>query len=236
MKVAICDDEKIFFEQMEYLLKQIETVSRIDKYDDIDILHANLEKETYDMIFMDIAWKGKEDTGVQFAASINDRYPNIQIVFMTAFSDKYAESIFFEKVNLCGYLIKPIKIQNLRFLVEKARKNMMHNQEEKILIKLKGNTQNVLLSDILYLESQGHQLYIYTKTEKILMYKKLDEFEEQMNTSFVRIHKSYLVNMNYIKRIERTRLTLHNGTELAISKNRAVAAKNKYLRFVSEQL
>lgn len=236
MKVAICDDEKIFFEQMEYLLKQIETVSRIDKYDDIDILHANLEKETYDMIFMDIAWKGKEDTGVQFAASINDRYPYIQIVFMTAFSDKYAESIFFEKVNLCGYLIKPIKIQNLRFLVEKARKNMMHNQEEKILIKLKGNTQNVLLSDILYLESQGHQLYIYTKTEKILMYKKLDEFEEQMNTSFVRIHKSYLVNMNYIKRIERTRLTLHNGTELAISKNRAVAAKNKYLRFVSEQL
>lgn len=236
MKVAICDDEKIFFEQMEYLLKQIETVSRIDKYDDIDILHANLEKETYDMIFMDIAWKGKEDTGVQFAASINDRYPNIQIVFMTAFSDKYAESIFFEKVNLCGYLIKPIKIQNLRFLVEKARKNMMHNQEEKILIKLKGNTQNVLLSDILYLESQGHQLYIYTKTEKILMYKKLDEFEEQMNTSFVRIHKSYLVNMNYIKRIERTRLTLHNGTELAISKNRAVAAKNQYLRFVSEQL
>ena len=131
MKVAICDDEKIFFEQMEYLLKQIETVSRIDKYDDIDILHANLEKETYDMIFMDIAWKGKEDTGVQFAASINDRYPNIQIVFMTAFSDKYAESIFFEKVNLCGYLIKPIKIQNLRFLVEKARKNMMHNQEER---------------------------------------------------------------------------------------------------------
>ena len=236
MKVAICDDEKIFFEQMEYLLKQIETVSRIDKYDDIDILHANLEKETYDMIFMDIAWKGKEDTGVQFAASINDRYPNIQIVFMTAFSDKYAESIFFEKVNLCGYLIKPIKIQNLRFLVEKARKNIMHNQEEKILIKLKGNTQNVLLSDILYLESQGHQLYIYTKTEKILMYKKLDEFEEQMNASFVRIHKSYLVNMNYIKRIERTRLTLHNGTELAISKNRAVAAKNKYLRFVSEQL
>ena len=236
MKVAICDDEKIFFEQMEYLLKQIEVVSCIDKYDDIGKLHENLEKETYDMIFMDIAWKGKEDTGVQFATSINDRYPNIQIVFMTAFSDKYAESIFFEKVNLCGYLIKPIKIQNLRFLVEKARKNIMHNQEEKILIKLKGNTQNVLLSDILYLESQGHQLYIYTKTEKILMYKKLDEFEEQMNASFVRIHKSYLVNMNYIKRIERTRLTLHNGTELAISKNRAVAAKNKYLRFVSEQL
>ena len=113
MRVAICDDEKIFFEQMEYLLKQIEGISCVDKYDDIDKLHENLEKETYDMVFMDIAWKGKEDTGVQFAASINDKYPNIQIVFVTAFNDKFAESIFFEKVNLCGYLVKPIKIQTL---------------------------------------------------------------------------------------------------------------------------
>lgn len=236
MRVAICDDEKIFFEQIEYLLKQIGGISCVDKYDDIDKLHENLEKETYDMIFMDIAWKGKEDTGVQFAASINDKYPNIQIVFVTAFNDKFAESIFFEKVNLCGYLVKPIKMLNLQFMVEKARNNIVLNQGEKILIKQKGNARSVLFSDIRYLESQGHQLYIHTKTEKILLYKKLDEYEEQMNTAFVRIHKSYLVNMNCIKRIERTQLTLNDGAVLPISKNRAVSTKNKYFRFVSEQL
>lgn len=236
MRVAICDDEKIFLEQMESLLNQIEGISCVDKYDDIDDLQENLEEETYEMIFMDIAWRGKEDTGVQFAASINDKYPNIQIVFVTAFNDKFAETIFFEKVNLCGYLIKPIKMENLQFLVEKARTNIVLNQKEKILIKQKGNAQNVLFSDILYLESQGHQLYIHTKTEKILLYKKLDEYEEQMNTAFVRIHKSYLVNMNYIKRIERTQLTLSNGAVLPISKNKAVSTKNKYFRFVSEQL
>lgn len=236
MRVAICDDEKIFFEQMESLLNQIEGISCVDKYDDIDKLHENLEEETYDIIFMDISWKGKEDTGVQFAASINDKNPNIQIVFMTAYNDKFAESIFMEKVNLCGYLIKPIKMQNLQFLMEKARKNIMRNQGEKILIKQKGNARSVLFSDILYLESQGHQLYIHTKTEKILLYKKLDEYEEQMNTTFVRVHKSYLVNMNCIKRIERTQLMLNNGAVLPISKNRAASTKNKYFRFMSEQL
>lgn len=236
MRVAICDDEKIFLEQMEDLLRQIEKISCIDKYDDIDRLKQILEKESYDIIFMDLAWKGKEDTGVQFAASINDKHPNIQIVFVTAFNDKFAESIFFEKVNLCGYLVKPIKIQNLQFLVEKARKNIVRNQGEKLLIKQKGNVQSVLYSDILYVESQGHQLYIHTKTEKILLYKKLDEYEKQMNTAFVRIHKSYLVNMNCIKRIERTQITLNNGEVLPVSKNRAVSTKNKYFRFVSEQL
>lgn len=236
MRVAICDDEKIFFEQMESLLNQIEEISYVDKYDDIDKLHENLEEKTYDIIFMDIAWKAKEDTGVKFAATINEKHPNIQIVFMTAYNDKFAESIFMEKVNLCGYLIKPIKMQNLQFLVEKARKNIMHNQEDKILIKQKGNARSVLFVDILYLESQGHQLYIHTKTEKILLYKKLDEYEEQMNATFVRIHKSYLVNMNCIKRIERTQLMLNNGAVLPISKNRAASTKNKYFRFMSEQL
>ena len=123
MRVAICDDEKIFFEQIEYLLKKISDISHIDKYDDIDKLHQMLEKESYDIIFMDIAWKGKEDTGVQFAASVNDKYPNIQIVFVTSFNDKFAESIFFEKVNLCGYLVKPIVYINKNrkdFVVQKT--------------------------------------------------------------------------------------------------------------------
>jgi len=236
MRVAICDDEKIFFQQIEYLFKQIEGISCVDTYDDIEKLYQTLEKQTYDLIFMDIAWKGQKDTGVQFASSINEKHPNIQFVFVTAFNDKFAESIFFEKVNLCGYLIKPIKMNNLQFLMEKAKKNITRSQGEKILIKLKGNTRTVLYSDILYLESRGHQLFVHTKTESILLYKKLDEYEEEMNDTFVRIHKSYLVNMNCIKRIERTQLILCNGVILPISKNRSVDTKSKYFRFVNEQL
>ena len=236
MRVAICDDEKIFFQQIEYLFRQVEGVSCVDTYDDIEKLYQTLATEPYDLIFMDIAWKDQKDTGVQFAADINEKYPNIQFVFITAFNDKFAESIFFEKVNLCGYLIKPIKINNLQFLIEKAKKNITRNQAEKILIKQKGNTRTVLYSEILYLESRGHQLYVHTKTESILLYKKLDEYEEEMNNTFVRIHKSYLVNMNCIKRFERTQLVLNTGTVLPISKNRAMDAKSKYFRFVNEQL
>jgi len=120
--------------------------------------------------------------------------------------------------------------------LEKAKKNITRSQGEKILIKLKGNTRTVLYSDILYLESRGHQLFVHTKTESILLYKKLDEYEEEMNDTFVRIHNSNHVNMNCIKRIERTQLILCNGVILPISKNRSVDTKSKYFRFVNEQL
>ena len=123
MRVAICDDEKTFLEQMEDLLREIEEISHIDKYDDIDKINQILEKESYDIIFMDLAWKGKEDTGVQFAASINDKYPNIQFVFVTAFNDKFAESIFFEKVNF----VLPFFLYNLAYYAKRIYNYILYN-------------------------------------------------------------------------------------------------------------
>lgn len=236
MKVAICDDEPIFIRQMESLLKGIPEVKSIDRYDDICELNLVLEKDSYDLIFMDIEWKGHEKKGTQYASIINERYPNIQIVFITAYNDRFSESIFFEKVNLCGYLVKPIKFNNLQFLVEKALSNIKKRQEEKIVVQYRGVTETIHLSDIVYLESKAHQLCISTITGQIQIYKKLDDYEEVLDASFVRIHKSFMVNMNYIKRIERSVLTLKDGMVLPISKTKYQGVKDKFFKFMSEQI
>lgn len=236
MKIAICDDEMVFIRQMERLLKAIPEVKSIDKYDDIDELNAFLEKDTYDLIFMDIDWKGHEKTGTQYAAAVNDKYPNVQIVFITAYNDRFSESIFFEKVNLCGYLVKPIKFNNLKFLIQKALNTIKKRQEETIVVQYRGVTENLAISDIMYMESKAHQLYINTVLEQILVYKKLDDYENVLSDSFIRVHKSFMVNMEYIKRIERTSLMLKNGTVLPISKTKYQGVKDKFFKFMSEQL
>ncbi len=236
MRVAICDDEKIFLDQMEYLLRRISNIRSIDKYDNIEKLDKCLETNAYDLIFMDIEWKGHTENGTKYAAAINEKYPHIQIVFITAYNDRFSQSIFFEKVNLCGYLVKPIKYSNLQFLVEKACTLMKKRQEEKIVVQYKGITETIAFSDIMYLESKAHQLFISTITDRILIYKKLDDYEGVLGDSFVRIHKSFLVNMNYIKRIERTSLTLKNGTVLPISKTKYPVAKDNFFKYMSEQL
>ena len=236
MRVAICDDEPIFIKQAEQLLKGITDVQIIDKYDDINELNLFLEKNSYDLIFMDIEWKGHEKNGTRYAAEINDKYPNIQFVFITAYNDRYSESIFMEKINLCGYLVKPIKFHNLQFLVNKAFNNIKKRQEEKIVVQYRGVTETIHLSDIVYMESKAHQLYILTITERIQVYKKLDDYEKILDALFVRNHKSFMVNMNYIKRIERNALTLKDGTVLPISKTKYQVVKDKFFKFMSEQL
>lgn len=236
MKVAICDDEVVCIKQMERLLKDIPEVKSIDSFDDIDRLNLSLEKDSYDLIFMDIEWKGHEKKGTRYAAEINENFPGIQFVFFTAYNDRFSESIFFEKVNLCGYLVKPIKFDNLKFLVEKALKNIKKQQEENIVVQYRGITETLHFSDIMYMESNAHQLSIYMINRQIQVYKKLDDFEKVMENSFVRNHKSFMVNMNYIKRLERSSLTLKDGTVLPISKTKYQMTKDKFFKFMREQL
>lgn len=237
MRVAICDDEKVFLEQMEDILKSIPEIHQIDCYNDWGKLNYNLENNCqYDLILMDIEWKQQKENGTHYAAKINQLYPDIQIIFVTAYNDRFSEAIFWEPVNLCGYLVKPVKYDNLMILLEKAMHNIDRQQKEKIVVQYKGVTETIPFANIIYLESSAHQLFIVTTTQRISVYGKLDDYEKKLNNSFIRIHKSFLVNMNYIRRIDRNELTLKNSMVLPISKAKYQLTKNKFFSFMGEQL
>lgn len=237
MRVAVCDDERIFLEQMQELLKDISDIAQIDCYDNLNDLETYLKTgQKYDMIFMDIEWKHPMENGTHYASKINEMYPDIQIVFVTAYNDRFSEAIFWEKVNLCGYLVKPVKYDNLMILIKRARENIKKQKNEKLVVQYKGVTETIPFSSIVYLESSAHQVFISTIADRISVYKKLDDYEKELSHSFVRIHKSFLVNMDYIKRIDRGELTLKDGMVLPVSKGKYQATKDKFFRFMGEQL
>ena len=237
MKVAICDDEVVFLNKMEELLKSNNDIESIEKYNDIGKLYRNLlSGEVYDVIFMDIEWNLPNSNGTHFAAKMNERNPEIQIIYVTAYNDRFSQAIFWEPTNLCGYLVKPVKEDNLTVLLDKAKRNIARIKKDKLVIQYKGVTETLHRNHIIYVESKAHTLFIHTLTEKITVYDKLDEYEKKLRDSFVRIHKSYLVNMDYVKRIESLEVTLKTEEILPASKSRVQEAKNKYFKYMSEQL
>jgi len=237
MRVAICDDEGFFVELLEEKLKRFSDIEQIDSYTDISLLERNLkDKQEYDVIFMDIEWNQEAENGTDYAAKINERYANTQIIFVTAYNERFSEAIFWKETNLCGYLVKPVEDEKLEILMEKARQNIKKQQKEVLVVQYKGVVESVPISNILYMESRAHQLFISTVNDRILIYKKIDDYEEMLEHLFVRVHKSFFVNMDYIKRLERTILTLKNGETLPVSKAKYLATKNKFFRFMGEQL
>jgi len=237
MRIAICDDEKIFLEHMERLLNGLPEVEQVDSFNDVDKLEQSVVNGSkYDIVFMDIEWKQEKKNGTHYAAMLNRKCPNTQIIYVTAYNDRFAETIFYEPVNLCGYLVKPVKIEKLQLLLKKAMGNIEKQKKEQILVQYRGITESIPHANIIYLESSAHQVFIYTSSDKISVYGKLDDYESVLKYSFVRNHKSFLVNMNYVQRIEGNRLMLQNGTVLPVSKGKYQSTKDKFFRFMGEQL
>ena len=69
-----------------------------------------------------------------------------------------------------------------------------------------------------------------------MVYEKLDMYEEKLKNSFVRVHQSYLVNMTYIKRIDKKNLQLQDDTILPVSKSKYLSARNKYFAFLRSKI
>lgn len=235
MHIAVCDDEKNCLDDMEQLLKSYPGVSRTEYYQSLDDLSAALKNGiTYDLILMDIEWNQSTENGIQFAAQYNLLSPQTQFIFVTAYNDKFSQKIFWETINLCGYLVKPVQKENLEKLLDKVREKNFSS--EALMIQHGGTTEKIPCSQIRYLESKAHQLVIHTMSGEITIYEKLDVYEKKLHKDFVRIHKSFLVNMQYIRRIEMKEVTMQDGTVLPVSKARYSASRDKYFRFMRAML
>lgn len=233
MKIAVCDDEELFIESIQGLLAEIAEIEEAHFYTNIDTLIEDLKNgRAYDVILMDIEWKGDTENGIQYAAGINAQYPEIQIIFMTFYNDRFSQQIFWEHMNLCGYLVKPVEKNNLEILIKKAQNKIQYRTKQALTVSYRGELETIPYRDILYVESRGHQLFIVKPDSVITVYEKLDHYEKDLNTEFVRVHKSYLVNMDYIKRIDRKAVVLQNGLTLPVSKSMHALAKDKYFEYM----
>ena len=88
-------------------------------------------------------------------------------------------------------------------------------------------------NEIVYLESDGHRITIHTTGGDYHIYRRLGEFEDDLSESgFLRIHKSFLVNISFVRQIRRYSMTLENGIVLPVSKMKYMDIKKQIMHFV----
>lgn len=116
---------------------------------------------------------------------------------------------------------------------QSQRKNI---QQQALILQHGGITEKIANSQIRYIESNAHQLLIHTISGEVSLYEKLDVYEKKLHKDFLRVHKSFLVNMQYIRRIEMKEVTLQDGTVLPVSKTRYSVSRDKYFRYMRAML
>lgn len=237
--IAICDDNAAdrikLYETMESYLRTQGVNANIFAYDNPDKLNSVIESKTicFDIIFLDIIMDGMN--GMTCARLIRNQDKLVNIIFLTNSTDYVYEGY---EVNATGYLVKPVKIDQLARVMERAIAQIENTAKASICITYRGVTQKIPTKDILYLESENNKVNIVlAKTvEKITVYTKLDEFEQtqQLNT-FIRSHKSYLVNFLYIEKYVYDKFVLTTGTAIPISRANKEKAREAFYTLLNSQ-
>lgn len=236
MRIAICDDDIKIAEYISNKIHEYKSEYEIEIFTRSDSLISHLEnKESkIDLLFMDIVLD--DDNGIEIASRIAENHPDILTVFITAFAEKFSEEIFL-KIKPYGYIHKPIKDDVLHHYLNSA-KHDIEMKARTLSVKIGLESIDVSFSKIVYMESEKRLSHIYVNgCEKPYdTYAKLDDIQNNLDNGFIRCHKSYIVNVNHIKSIEKDCFILKDGKGIPISKAMHSDARTGYFKAKGREL
>ncbi len=232
IKVAVCSNDLTALEQTGKMIGQILGGEACDRYPELRDLLLRIEGgERYAAIFLDIQWEG-EARGIDAAGVLFFTAPKTKIIYMTRYPEQYVQQIFLKPANVSGFLICPIDEGLLEKNLQKVIEAEQKKDPNSLLIRHKSTTRSIRFDEICYLESAGHMVTIYTKTDCHRCYGRLEKLYECLPEHFIQCHKSYVVNMDLISRMEKGQVWMEDETKIPISKARYGATKARYHRYM----
>lgn len=240
IKIAICDDEERITQEMERILEasareygiQLESGVFYDGEQLIQYMDKN--DEQFDIFFLDIEMQGMN--GIETAARIRKRDRKGLIIYVTS-HESYALEAY--QVHPFDFLVKPLQEEEVRQCFEQAYA-FIAPEDEYFEYTIRKNTYRKPVRNIMYFMSNKRMIEAHMQDGTIEeFYGKIDEVEEELQrgkTDFWRVHKSTLVNAQYIFRKKYLEVELTNGEKLRISKQRARQMNELYIQNVRKKM
>jgi two-component system, LytTR family, response regulator len=211
MKAIIVDDEPKAIELLKGYLQHFGTIELVATFRNGLKAFEYLSNEPVDIIFLDINMP--HISGISLSKMIPK---SVQIIFTTAHSQYAVESYEVEAVD---YLLKPISLDRFTQAVSKVLKKKVlknENQANAISVKSGFETFRIAIDEILFLEKDGNYITYHCENEKIIGRETIQQAIEKLPENFIQTHKSFIVNLDKIKRYDRTMIFMGNH-EIPIS-------------------
>lgn len=215
------DDEPLALKQISKYIEKTPFLDLCGQFESAFKAMAFLNDHEIDLMFVDINMP--DLNGMDFVKSLNKP---VKVIFTTAYSE-YALDGF--KVDAVDYLLKPISFSNFLKAAEKAKLRLSVQKEEEktelsadkdyLFIKSEYKVMRINYADIKYIEGMREYVCIHIETGEPVMtlmsMKKMEGFLKQ--TNFMRVHRSYIVNLDKITTIERNQIVFGDKVYITIS-------------------
>ena len=208
-RIAVCDDEPIFIDRIRHILLDCEIQGFTDSR---RLLEAVENGERYDVIFLDILMPGLD--GIGLAREIRETDKDVIIIFVTSRLE-FMQTGY--EVRAFRYLLKEQLEDGLPVIWADVEKELADRKDEYFVFEFNRQTYRYACREILYFESNLRRIILHAKSGTAVLYGGLDEIEAA-HPSFVRIHKSYLVNPRYIRVVSAENVITTDGEMLPVSR------------------
>ncbi len=227
VKIAILDDTELYIEKIKTLLeKNLEVAYRVYEYSTSDSFIKQLHKQSFDIVFLDIMLDKRD--GIEVGKIVNAQNSSTNIIFVSE-NEEFFRAVY--KVTHSYFLTKDFDEELFVDAIDKAVKSI---KRDVITIHTKNGYEKFTVSKIVYCEGTR-------KKTKIVMldgnsaehYVSLVDIEDQLpEQTFLKCHKSFVVNMNYITRYDRKSIFMENEIVVPISKTYIKTVRETLTRFL----
>ena len=215
------DDEPLALQQIVAYIGKVPFLELAAQCQSALEAKAFLEQDTVDAVFCDINMP--DLNGMDFVKSL--AVPPL-IVFTTAYSEYAVEGF---RVNAVDYLLKPFGLQDFQRAANRLKERLESSVADThsvigdsvadtLFLKTEYRIVKVNISDIRYIEAMSEYLKVYLQGEAkpIVTLLSLKKMEERLPDNFMRIHRSYIVNLNMIQEVNKNRIIMDADTYLPI--------------------
>lgn len=231
LKIVICDDT---LEEMHTVKHCTETFFskkgipyHLDTYSSAEALYNS--NVVYDLYLLDVLMPGM--TGMELAEQLNTTDKHPVVIFITSSLESAVDGY---RVNASGFILKPVSQERFNETLERVVTQKLTAKQEYLSVIHNRVPLNIPLNRIQYFENKLHRVsIIMSDNETITVNLKLSQIQEMLaeKTAFLRCHQSYIVNLDYVNKMEDVCFYMKDAQIIPVSRNYYKECKNKYYHY-----
>lgn len=245
IRAVVADDEVLARQKLRQLLRDDGDVEIVGEsataQETIELVRA----ASPELLFLDIQMPGMDGFDVVGALAQQPEVPTPRVIFTTAY-DQYAVRAF--DVNAVDYLLKPFTHERLRTAIQRVREQAQVRPQtsgngstpaagfytNRIVFKSRGRILFLPVSDIRWIGAEGNYVRLSTATETHLLRETMTHLEEKLDPrGFLRVHRSFIVNLKYVKEVRRE---VSGDSVVIMDSGHKVALGRSYRSVLNDQI
>lgn len=232
IRIAVCDDDAC----MSDAVRTMAAGFFRRKNREAAVLQFSSGKELLDydkpvdILFLDIRMKGLD--GMETARKLRERDFKGFLIFITVLKEMVFQSF---EVQAYDYLLKPLREKQFEKTMERLYASMCSAVHESLLIQKGYDSRIILFDEIVYGEVIDRKIYLHlVSSETVDFYERIENLQARLDSRFFRCHRSFLINLKYLKSFQNGAALMENGREIPVSRLRRKEFSSVILQYMKE--